>query len=228
MSDFDFPKVVEAMEKVVRKHFPSISESKVGTVSRELINELTLASALEKIERSDKKPQKDLDNLLSAANNLRLAAKKISQVGWHGQKHLEGVLQAIFEDPAREAFCWNGSRDLARSQLVRHIKSLEAALKEASEKVDLDGLPVETAFSGDPEAAQFKETKPEKTAARLFAGECAKVFGKLQGSELRRQNVIHSWQGDGSYSSFKKFLSDAFKAAGIKASAATFADEVIR
>lgn len=232
MKKIDTIKVRHDFEIVIRKHFPAedypnASDQAVSATALETIDRLSVAISLEKIERSDREPTKDIESLIGAANNLRLAAEKMKKVGWHGQKHLGEIIEQVFVDPfAQELFLYQ-SGDTARVYLVQHLETLQRAFMAASSKVDPEGASVETAFSDSPEAAAFKKDKHKKTAAASFARDCKKIFEQFRGARLVKQNVKFSYHGDGTRKAFVAFLQDAFSAAGVEASASEAASRLI-
>lgn len=232
MNKIDTSKVQNDLEDVLRKHFPAkehpnASDQAISAVATDLVENWSIAMALEKIERSDREPTKDIASLIGAANNLRLAAEKLSEVGWHGQKHLGEIIEQAFKDPFAHSIAFHQFGDVARDNLVQLLRSMQTELRNASSKVDPEGVSVETAFSDDTEAAVFNKDKHKKTAAVSFARDCKEVFENFQGVRLVKQNVKFSYQGDGTRKAFVAFLKDAFSAVGVQANASEAASKVI-
>ena len=60
----------------------------------------------------------------------------------------------------------------------------------------------------------------------MFAKDCAEVFELVTGKQPIGQDGVPAWKSDGRQSAFKEFLDAAFKAAGIEASGAKFANDI--
>jgi len=216
-----------ALASILRKHFPleefpGVSNADIDKISQDLTRSLDTANALEALERSDKKPENDVELLRKAADKLRLAAEIIEQVGWHAQKHLGEVIDRSFTDFENDRLPWCGSGQSARTEITARLRTIQDALTKASRQVDVDGIPLYAAITGDTEQAEFQAGRNKQTAAYLFAKDCAHVFFEF----TDKKPAVHTnpyEQGNPAYGPFFDLVKDAFAAVGIQASVETWA-----
>lgn len=176
----------------------------------------SLASSLQSVERMDREPQKDIDDIRKAARSLASAAKQLERVGWHGSKTFPQVLKCFFPNTDAE-FIAPTANSLAQKELVESLNVMSDILNSAAVSVNPDALSVKSAFGAGQWFETVNKNKPTETAAMLFAADCAKVFHAVTGS-MPVVNTNPHELGNPAYCPFLDFVTLAFSAVGTKAS----------
>ena len=65
---------IPALKEAMTQHFPDSSCDEIERWADKIYNSNSSAASLERLERGDKRPVDDIENIVTAANNLRLAS----------------------------------------------------------------------------------------------------------------------------------------------------------
>lgn len=84
----DWADAIPALKAGLEQHFPAAAAEEIEKWAIELFEQSSAANAVERVVRADVRPIADIDLLKGAVKNLRSAAAKLADVGWHGGKSL--------------------------------------------------------------------------------------------------------------------------------------------
>jgi hypothetical protein len=194
----------------------SISDDDAQNHAEALDRCYSLASSLQSVERMDREPQKDIDDIKRAARSMAAAANQLERVGWHGSKTFSQVLKCFFPNTDAE-FVAPTANSLAQKELVESLIVMSDILNSAASSINPDALSVNSAFGDGPEFETVYKGKPTESAAMLFAADCAKVFHAISGS-MPVVNTNPHERGNPAYGPFLDFVTLAFDAVGANAS----------
>lgn len=204
----DWTEHVDALGKVLAKHFPDAPESDLKNWAETIRREFGVAVAFQNIERSDKRPEKDIAKLQSAAKSLEKAAASLRESGWHGGKALTTVAQHFA--PGASIYP-HGSNTLAAPALAELLAELSKDILAAAERIPPNAASVSSAFSEGVEDEYAGEKTHRKIAASRVSDSCAEAYAELTG---RKPGT--SWddaKGDSS-GPLIPFIADVFSALG--------------
>ena len=206
MNEADQP--LEAVRKVLLRHFPEADRQQIGECAHGVVDGFANASSLQRIERSNVPPSKDISDLRMAARHLSMAYNLLSRVGWHGGIELRPIAeQRLGEGRGRRLTPIVSALDAAEL-IGRDLDELRACLEEAAERVDPNAAPV-----FDYLGYGFKSGRAAETAALFTAFECANAFHVLSGMRPTRRT---NWKNGRTYGPFLDLVRDMFKALGIE------------
>lgn len=212
----------DAMEAVLRMHFPLIDEESVLREAENLVSTRSAAYSFERVDRANKPPDKDQEHIRKAGKAIRSARNHLSEVGWHGRKTLSQVVLPLLHGSNRDFVANSGANSAAWEELLRIVDQLDAGLSNAAEEVNLDGKSVMTAFDDSPENQSFNQKKHSKTTAKYVSDECARIYNRLTGKKptVPTRQIPHGRQGTSNeaYGPFLDFVADVLIAAEIDAS----------
>lgn len=203
------------LAEVLRKHFRGTNDAEDN--ARELLSDLSIAIAMQKMENQDKPPEKDIQNLDEAAKAIGKAASALKLVGQHGSADMVEILHRIFPERWDDGFGRPGSMRYARDHLIEHIEIVQAELEVARDSVDPLGASFNTVFGEGEEFEKFSGLgKQKNSAAYHFASELAQVY-YLKTGEKPTVNTNPHVKGNPAYGPFLDLVTDSFKAVGISA-----------
>ncbi|MEL6286640.1 MAG: hypothetical protein AAFQ18_10555 [Pseudomonadota bacterium] len=215
----DWTKSIPKLKETLPRHFPKLSPEHIAEFADRIYNGSSSVEDLQILKRSDKKPEKDIENLKSAAKNLRLAAGKIDSVGLHGStsfpemvRDLKGVNDRVGWYPVMSAID-------ARAYLADHLKWLGDQLDNSAAGVAPTAPSVLVALGGDPDPGS-RRGRPEETQARWTTWE---LYGAYLGLNGERPSVSTDWMTNTAYGPFLDLVTDVFACMDIEASPETWA-----
>lgn len=216
--------------EVLKKHLVGMTDEDLHLASSSALAGLSAAIALEELEKSDRPPQKDVDDLKKASALINKAAEKLSSIGYHGNKEMKRILETSFADAEAGigTFFYETSGPREKRLLIGHLCSISSALQGAADEVNLQGMSLNTAFGEGPEYESFGSlTKPRKIAAERLARSLAATWLENSGRPPTVSTDPYSNRSE-AYGPFLDLVSDAFDALKIDASAERFAREACK
>ncbi|MDE9449980.1 hypothetical protein J3R80_05800 [Aliiroseovarius sp. Z3] len=213
------------MEQVLQKHLPCIED--VQEATRHLLSDFSISTAMEKLDREDKPPEKDIENLALVARSLNKAAKHLRLVGMHGSADMANLVQELRLSGWGIGIGISGSSEPARDILVELIEKIETHISAVRNSVDPHGKSINTAFGEGPAFEKFSGVgKQRKSAARDFATELAILFNRTTGKKPTVST--DPYRSNLAYGPFLDLVTDAFNAVEINASAEVWAREACK
>lgn len=205
----------EKLEKLLRKHFPNSSSSKIKKHAEKTYNRWDTARALERIERNNVRPKRDIENLEQAAKHLRRAAAKLSEVGIHGGAELvsAAVDYKKIDMPKLPPDQKPGVSKTEAANVVRaQIDLIAEALSIAAGKVNTNESSFLDWFGED-----YKTGSRKKTSAFFTTKRCHKTYAKL--SKTRPARITEFVGNDRTEPAgpFFDFVSEVFEILDIEA-----------
>lgn len=201
---------LNGVQEVLLEHFPNATEQQRNECAFSIYDGFRTASAMQKIERGNVSPQKDIADLRTAVRHLRKAEAALCKIGWHAGVALRPVAEkALAEGRGRRLMPIVGATD-APEIIRQQLTALAAELTDAFGRIDPTSEPV---FDYLDEG--FRTGRAAETAAYFTARECAAAFRELSGKRARRRT---HWATGRSYGPFLNMVRAVFAALGIKAS----------
>ncbi len=210
------------LEAVLAKHFRDASDDIIKHHANEIYGSYSTSAGLQKIERSNHRPQQDIDSIAKAIQNMKRAESSLRKVGWHGGNALIPMAQKFKGEGDPEH--WKALVGNAESANVvaDKIAELVACLAEAKEQISSDSGPVFD-FLGE----EFSTGgRPFGTCVYFTSRKCAEVYHLL--SENMPTVNKSDYEGNIAKGPFIEFLTDVFEALGISASIEAAATKAAR
>jgi len=211
------------LEAVLAKHYQDASDDIIKHHANEIYGSYSASAFLQKNERSNHRPQQDIDCIEKAMQNMKRAGSSLRKVGWHGGNALIPMAQKFKGEGDPEH--WKALVGNAESANVvaDKIRNMIAGLAEAKEQISLDAAPVFDYLGED-----FSNGgQPAKTTAHFVAKQCATVFQALSGNPPTMITEAHN-RGHYARGPFLEFVKDIFEAFALDASPEGMARKVIK
>ncbi|CUH45417.1 hypothetical protein [Ruegeria atlantica] len=215
-----------SLEAAIKKLSKSIGDNDLRIHVGKLEQRYSTASVVQDMDRSDRDPKKDIEDIEKAANSLAAAAKQLERVGWHGRKRFPQVLKCFFPDHDAE-FAVPKSDKQAKKDLVESLNVMSDILNSAAASINPNAFSVYTAFGDGPEFETINKRKRTEIVAIHVARECASVFHTITGSAPTVITASHE-RGYPAYGPFLAFVADVFSATHIMASPETWARNAVK
>ena len=156
------------------------------------------------MDKGDKDPNSDVENLKKAAAKIGDAAELVRNVGWHGAKALTPLAIKRTKKELGARFIPEPSNEQAKEILADILERIAGEIKTAEQSINRDAPSVWTNLGG---------TKTPVTKAKIIAFHVAKgcycEFERLAGQKPTRSTDRET---DGQISPYYRFTMDVFDA----------------
>lgn len=222
----------QKLQNAIEKHFPSVETQKARQWANEIYESADTAAALQWIERSDTRPDKDRLAMQKAAQHLRKASKALESVGWYGMGELEEMGVRAYK--TQHEYARQHTPALPRNEAVGALTGLLSSMAEeievASKNIDPHSPSVMSAF--EPEGPHEPSTgkppgRPLETTALYTAREVYNAFADLSGNRPTVSTNPHG-TGNPAYGPFLDLLSKVFSCLDLATSPETWARHVCK
>ncbi|QFT60468.1 hypothetical protein FIU94_16685 [Sulfitobacter sp. THAF37] len=213
---------IPALKIALSKHFPDVDVKSVEEWADDIYEHASAANSMERLERSDKRPINDSEQLDAAAKNLRIAAKKLEGLGWHGGKSLTIISREVRQmNEDLPGLPLMGALD-SGPFLAGFLQALAERLTKCAEDIHPNAAPVMSALDENAKRNTGVGAR-QKTGAHFTSRKAYDAFRILAG----KTPSVATTDGK-AYGPFLDFLKDIFDCLSIDASPETWAREVCR